>query len=79
MATLANVDAAWIVINATLRSRGDRWSGFLSNAIHKLGAVCFEDPGEWISWLQYYRGDPLAYAYPEDEIELAELCGVSVP
>ena len=49
--------------------------GFLSKAVHRLGAVCF-DLGEWRSW----RGDRAETpAYPEDEIELAELCGVSVP
>ena len=50
--------------------------GFLSNAVHKLGAVCFEDPGEWISWRDDLEEPP---AYPEDEIELAKVCGLRVP
>ena len=50
--------------------------GFLPKAVHKLGAVCFEDFGEWRSWR---RGREEPPAYPKDEIKLAELCGVSVP
>ncbi len=75
-----------VLTNADLRDAILRWAnvygvrnppgGFLSNAVHKLGAVCIEDPVEWISWWDDGGRPP---AYPEDEIELAEVCGVSVP
>ncbi len=48
----------------------------MSNAVNRLGAGCFEDFGEWRSWRDEGEEQP---AYPEDEIELAEVCGVSVP